>query len=93
MEIRHETILRSQDADMLGVPQEDHEEFRTVLGAPRPGAQVGSLDGDLVGLNPLAWLDDKFVGYLEDRRPNANVDPYVVARLLTETVCSAIEKG
>ena len=32
-------------------------------------------------------------GYLEDRRPNANVDPYVVARLLTETVCSAIEKG
>ncbi len=28
-------------------------------------------------------------GYLEDRRPNANVDPYVVARLITETVCSA----
>jgi glutamine synthetase len=32
-------------------------------------------------------------GYLEDRRPNANADPYVVARLLTETVCAAIEKG
>ena len=32
-------------------------------------------------------------GYLEDRRPNANADPYVVARLLTETVCSAIEKA
>jgi len=28
-------------------------------------------------------------GYLEDRRPNANVDPYVVARLITETVCAA----
>jgi len=28
-------------------------------------------------------------GYLEDRRPNANVDPYVVSRLITETVCSA----
>ncbi|MDA8296993.1 MAG: glutamine synthetase beta-grasp domain-containing protein [Actinomycetota bacterium] len=28
-------------------------------------------------------------GYLEDRRPNANADPYVVARLITETVCSA----
>ena len=26
-------------------------------------------------------------GYLEDRRPNANVDPYVVARLLLETIC------
>jgi cytochrome P450 len=61
-------------ADMLGVPQEDHEEFRVVLGAPRPGAQVGSLDGDLVGLNPLAWLDDKFVGYLEDRRESPRDD-------------------
>ena len=28
-------------------------------------------------------------GYIEDRRPNANCDPYVVARLITETVCSA----
>ena len=28
-------------------------------------------------------------GYIEDRRPNANVDPYVVARLITETVCGA----
>jgi glutamine synthetase len=30
-------------------------------------------------------------GYLEDRRPNANVDPYVVTRLITETVCSDAE--
>ena len=28
-------------------------------------------------------------GYLEDRRPNANVDPYVVARLMVETICGA----
>ncbi len=27
-------------------------------------------------------------GYIEDRRPNANCDPYVVTRLITETVCS-----
>jgi glutamine synthetase len=26
-------------------------------------------------------------GYIEDRRPNANMDPYVVSRLLVETVC------
>ncbi|TVQ89188.1 MAG: glutamine synthetase [Deltaproteobacteria bacterium] len=26
-------------------------------------------------------------GYLEDRRPCANIDPYVVARLMLETVC------
>jgi glutamine synthetase len=30
-------------------------------------------------------------GYLEDRRPNANVDPYVVTRLITETVCADAE--
>jgi len=26
-------------------------------------------------------------GYIEDRRPNANCDPYVVTRLLTEAIC------
>lgn len=26
-------------------------------------------------------------GYIEDRRPNANMDPYVVAALITNTVC------
>ena len=26
-------------------------------------------------------------GYAEDRRPNANMDPYVVTRLILETVC------
>ncbi|OMC31892.1 cytochrome [Mycobacterium sp. GA-1841] len=61
-------------ADMLGVPEEDHEEFRTVLGAPRPGAQVGSLDGDLVASNPLEWLDEKFIRYLEDRRKEPRDD-------------------
>lgn len=29
-------------------------------------------------------------GYLEDRRPNANMDPYVVTRLITDTCCSAL---
>ena len=28
-------------------------------------------------------------GYLEDRRPNANCDPYLVTRLITNTCCSA----
>ena len=28
-------------------------------------------------------------GYIEDRRPNANCDPYTVARLMTETICGA----
>lgn len=61
-------------ADLLGVPEEDHDEFRHVLGAPRPGAIVGSLDGDQLAMNPLAWLDDKFVRYLEDRRKEPRDD-------------------
>jgi len=28
-------------------------------------------------------------GYIEDRRPNANMDPYTVCRLITNTICSA----
>ena len=28
-------------------------------------------------------------GYLEDRRPNANIDPYVVCALMAETICGA----
>jgi glutamine synthetase len=28
-------------------------------------------------------------GYAEDRRPNANMDPYTVCRLITNTICSA----
>ncbi|MBT7938194.1 MAG: glutamine synthetase, partial [Euryarchaeota archaeon] len=30
-------------------------------------------------------LDKK--GYLEDRRPNANADPYVICKLMIESIC------
>ena len=30
-------------------------------------------------------------GYIEDRRPNANCDPYRVARIIVDTCCSALE--
>ncbi|MFT7621312.1 MAG: glutamine synthetase [Myxococcota bacterium] len=30
-------------------------------------------------------------GYIEDRRPNANCDPYVVCSLVTETCCTALD--
>ena len=29
-------------------------------------------------------------GYIEDRRPNANMDPYVVTRMIVDTVCSEL---
>ena len=32
-------------------------------------------------------------GYIEDRRPNANMDPYVVTRLITNTICSDAAGG
>ncbi|MCX5046426.1 cytochrome P450 [Aldersonia sp. NBC_00410] len=55
--------------DLLGVPEEDRDEFRLALGAGmRPGSRVGALDGEPVGSNPLQYLDDKFGGYIADRR-------------------------
>lgn len=55
--------------DLLGVPAEDRSEFLAALGAERPeGNRVGALDGEPVGLDPLQYLDDKFVGYLAERR-------------------------
>ena len=32
-------------------------------------------------------------GYLEDRRPNANMDPYRVTRVIVNTTCSASSGG
>lgn len=37
-----------------------------------------------------AHVDTAKKGYIEDRRPAANCDPYVVAGLLMETVCGAL---
>lgn len=42
----------------------------------------------------IPWqVEQDKAGYFEDRRPNANCDPYVVARLITNTVCSQIDPG
>ena len=46
---------------------------------PKPAVEVV-----IVAMKPL---DKK--GYLEDRRLNANGDPYVIAMLMIDTVCSA----
>ncbi|MGE2732602.1 cytochrome P450 [Mycolicibacterium vaccae] len=55
--------------DLLGVPQEDRPEFLAALGVEeRHGSRVGALDGEPVGSDPLQYLDDKFAGYLAERR-------------------------
>ncbi|MFC9875584.1 cytochrome P450 [Nocardia salmonicida] len=61
-------------ADMLGVPEVDHQQFRVVLGAPQPGARPGAIDHEALSSNPLAWLDEKFVSYISDRRNEPRED-------------------
>ena len=42
----------------------------------------------------LPWqVEIERCGYLEDRRPNANMDPYVVTRMIVDTCCTALEKA
>ena len=42
----------------------------------------------------IPWQVDKDgKGYIEDRRPNANMDPYMVARLMVETVCGSCARA
>ncbi|CAJ1587183.1 cytochrome P450 [[Mycobacterium] wendilense] len=61
--------------DLLGVPDEDRPEFLAALGAEQPsGTRVGALDGEPVGLDPLQYLDDKFAGYLAERRREPRED-------------------
>ncbi|MEV6341100.1 cytochrome P450 [Nocardia vinacea] len=56
-------------ADLLGVPDNDRDEFRaTLAGHKTPGSRVGALDGEPVGTNPLQWLDDQFSAYITDRQ-------------------------
>ncbi len=59
-------------ADLLGVPESDHEEFRTALSA-RTGRGVGSTKSEMPQ-NPLEWLYDRFSRYIEDRRASPRDD-------------------
>ncbi|MGB9224190.1 cytochrome P450 [Mycobacterium sp.] len=61
-------------ADLLGVPEEDHKEFRVMLGAEHRASQVGALNHGSVGVNPLEWLDEKFCAYIEERRREPRSD-------------------
>ena len=60
-------------ADLLGVPEEDQAEFRSVLSRPHTGA-VGSTEGEGMALNPLEYLYGRFSEYVEDRRANPRDD-------------------
>jgi cytochrome P450 len=49
------------------VPEEDHKRFRDGFGLSHVPGEIGA-GGDNMSLNALAWLDDWFAHYIEDRR-------------------------
>jgi cytochrome P450 len=62
-------------ADLLGVPEEDHDGFREGFGLSRSPGRVGA-EGqrNAGGTNALSWLDDWFARYIEDRRREPRQD-------------------
>jgi cytochrome P450 len=60
-------------ADLLGVPESDHEMFRAELGARRPGRVIGSTDTAMTH-GPLEFLYERFTEYVEERRKHPSDD-------------------
>jgi cytochrome P450 len=69
-------------ADLLGVPESDHERFREGFGlSANPGAMGADRgEGDL---NALSWLDAEFTRYIEDRRREPRKDVLTELALAT----------
>jgi cytochrome P450 len=61
-------------ADLLGVPEADHERFRDGFGLTRGIGTVGAGEKGSPGENPLAWLDEWFAAYIEGRRREPRAD-------------------
>jgi glutamine synthetase len=84
--------------EVLGTKAEEHvkvygagiEERLTGLHETAPWSEYSYGVSDRGASVRIPWqvaLDKK--GYIEDRRPNANGDPYQIAALMTETICGA----
>ncbi|MFD3813432.1 cytochrome P450 [Rhodococcus sp. NPDC058639] len=62
-------------ADLLGVPESDHQEFIEGLNlVMKDGISIGSTQGTELKLNPMEFLYKKFGAYIEDRRANPQDD-------------------
>jgi cytochrome P450 len=71
-------------ADLLGVPESDHEWFRQELqGGHRPNQGLGSTGSRSLGHTPLEFLYDRFTTYVEERRREPRHD--VLTGLATAT--------
>jgi cytochrome P450 len=61
-------------ADLLGVPESDHQRFREFFGLSKsPGAVGAGAERD-PGENPLSGLDEWFASYVADRRRSPRKD-------------------
>jgi cytochrome P450 len=69
-------------ADVLGVPEEDHQRFREGFGLTGVPGGIGEGQGDME-MNALGWLDQEFANYIEDRRRQPRKD--VLTSLATGT--------
>ena len=70
-------------ADLLGVPEEDHQRFREGFGLSGTVGEVGAGEEGSPGENPLAWLDEWFTDYVEDRRRQPRQDVLTELALAT----------
>lgn len=55
-------------ADLLGVPEDDHQRFREGFGLSQTPGKLGKGQEKNSDLNMLGWLDEWFTRYIEDRR-------------------------
>jgi cytochrome P450 len=71
-------------ADLLGVPEADHQTFREELQGDRgPGQALGSTREGVLEHKPLEFLYERFTGYIEDRRREPRRD--VMTQMATAT--------
>jgi len=61
-------------ADLLGVPEEEHDTFRDALGLKKQGFSVGSTSQEAMTRHPLEFLYEQFTRYIEDRRRSPRDD-------------------
>ena len=61
-------------ADLLGVPETEHQRFREGFGMSKGAGVVGAGNQHGDQLNPLAWLDGYFSDYITDRRREPRKD-------------------
>lgn len=61
-------------ADLLGVPESDHQRFREGFGLTHSPGAVGAGSEHHSEGNSLAWLDEWFAAYIEERRREPRKD-------------------